>query len=244
MKLRVSAALVVAAVVLAAPVAGSAHFILQQPKSALEENQLGDPQKLGPCGGTTANPGKPTGTVTPVTGGDMLHVQVKETIYHPGHFRLALTSVEKPSLSDDGLPGDVLAALKDDKPSPALSAYYRSIAPELAGLREQIGKLESEEKAIRAAFPQTLVTVSMAQPRMVRVLPRGNWLDDSGEQVQPGTPAFLADPGVKDRLVEDGSLRRFVNVYLNDEDVRFIGGLDAEVSDGDQVVVLPAVAGG
>ena len=54
--------------------------------------------------------------------------------------------------------------------------------------------------------------------------------------------------GIKERLVEDkdGSdeLRRFVNVYVNDEDVRFIGGLDAELSDGDQVVVLPAVAGG
>ena len=41
-----------------------------------------------------------------------------------------------------------------------------------------------------------------------------------------------------------GDLRRFVNVYVNDEDVRFIGGLEAELSDGDQVVVLPAVAGG
>ena len=51
-------------------------------------------------------------------------------------------------------------------------------------------------------------------------------------------------PGLKDRLIEDGDLRRFVNVYINDEDVRFIGGLDAELSDGDQVVVLPAVAGG
>lgn len=55
-------------------------------------------------------------------------------------------------------------------------------------------------------------------------------------------------PGIKDRLVEDKSgtveLRRFVNVYINDEDVRFIGSLDAELSDGDQVVVLPAVAGG
>jgi sulfur-carrier protein len=55
-------------------------------------------------------------------------------------------------------------------------------------------------------------------------------------------------PGIKERLVEtkDGSidLRRFVNVYVNDEDVRFIGGLEAELSDGDQVVVLPAVAGG
>ncbi len=51
-------------------------------------------------------------------------------------------------------------------------------------------------------------------------------------------------PGIKDRLVEDGDLRRFVNVYVNDEDVRFLGGLEAPVSDGDQVVVLPAVAGG
>ena len=51
-------------------------------------------------------------------------------------------------------------------------------------------------------------------------------------------------PGLKDRLVENGDLRRFVNLYVNDEDVRFIGGLGAELSDGDQVVVLPAVAGG
>ena len=51
-------------------------------------------------------------------------------------------------------------------------------------------------------------------------------------------------PGIKDRLLENGDLRRFVNVYVNDEDVRFIGGLEAELSDGDQVVVLPAVAGG
>ncbi|WP_121254725.1 MoaD/ThiS family protein [Nocardioides ferulae] len=51
-------------------------------------------------------------------------------------------------------------------------------------------------------------------------------------------------PGIKERLIDAGDLRRFVNVYVNDEDVRFIGGLEAELSDGDQVVVLPAVAGG
>ena len=51
-------------------------------------------------------------------------------------------------------------------------------------------------------------------------------------------------PGLRERLVEDGQLRRFVNVYLNDEDVRFLGGLDAPVKDGDTVTVLPAVAGG
>ncbi len=50
--------------------------------------------------------------------------------------------------------------------------------------------------------------------------------------------------GLRDRLVDDSGLRRFVNVYLNDEDVRFLGGLDAPVSDGDTVTVLPAVAGG
>ncbi|WP_110181893.1 MoaD/ThiS family protein [Nocardioides solisilvae] len=51
-------------------------------------------------------------------------------------------------------------------------------------------------------------------------------------------------PGIGERLLDGGDLRRFVNVYVNDEDVRFIGGLQAELSDGDQVVVLPAVAGG
>ena len=52
------------------------------------------------------------------------------------------------------------------------------------------------------------------------------------------------DNGLKDRLIADGTLRRFVNVYLNDEDVRFLGGLETPVKDGDTVTVLPAVAGG
>ena len=51
-------------------------------------------------------------------------------------------------------------------------------------------------------------------------------------------------PGIQERLIEGGKLRRFINVYLNDEDVRFVGGLDAKLSDGDNVTILPAVAGG
>lgn len=52
-------------------------------------------------------------------------------------------------------------------------------------------------------------------------------------------------PGLRGRLVdEEQGLRRFVNVYLNDEDVRFLDGLDTPVSEGDTVTVLPAVAGG
>jgi len=50
--------------------------------------------------------------------------------------------------------------------------------------------------------------------------------------------------GVKARLVDDGELRRFINVYVNDEDVRFTGGLGTPLADGDVVVILPAVAGG
>jgi molybdopterin converting factor small subunit len=51
-------------------------------------------------------------------------------------------------------------------------------------------------------------------------------------------------PGIQDRIVDEAGLRRFVNVYLNDEDVRFLDGIDTQVSDGDVVTVLPAVAGG
>ena len=52
-------------------------------------------------------------------------------------------------------------------------------------------------------------------------------------------------PGITSRvLTEDGGLHRFVNVYVNDEDVRYLGSLETEVRDGDTVSILPAVAGG
>jgi sulfur-carrier protein len=95
------------------------------------------------------------------------------------------------------------------------------------------------------------MTIEVRIPTILRTYTDGEKAV-SGEGASLG--ALLDDleanhPGIKDRLVEakDGGtidLRRFVNVYVNDEDVRFIGGLDAELSDGDQVVVLPAVAGG
>ncbi|MBO0677923.1 MoaD/ThiS family protein [Mycolicibacterium sp. S2-37] len=53
--------------------------------------------------------------------------------------------------------------------------------------------------------------------------------------------------GISERLIDPdraGKLHRFVNIYVNDEDVRFSGGLDTEISDGDSVTILPAVAGG
>ncbi|MFI9394768.1 MoaD/ThiS family protein [Streptomyces bauhiniae] len=74
-----------------------------------------------------------------------------------------------------------------------------------------------------------------------------------GQKAVDGTGETLADlfadletrhAGIQGRVVDGGQLRRFVNVYLNDEDVRFVDGIDTKLSDGDTVTILPAVAGG
>jgi hypothetical protein len=75
-----------------------AHFVLISPAASLVQDRLGDPQKIGPCGGvsanptrgTPANPGVPSGAVTTVKGGTQLPLMVQETIFHPGHYRVAL----------------------------------------------------------------------------------------------------------------------------------------------------------
>lgn len=90
-----------AAATLLLPAAAFAHFQLLAPASALVENPLGDPQKMAPCGGVTGNPGTPTNAVTAVRGGDMLHVKVAETVFHPGHYRIALAVKDRKELPAD-----------------------------------------------------------------------------------------------------------------------------------------------
>ena len=51
-------------------------------------------------------------------------------------------------------------------------------------------------------------------------------------------------PGMKERLLDDKGIRRFVNVYLGDEDVRFLDGLDTSLEAGDELSIIPAIAGG
>lgn len=53
-----------------------------------------------------------------------------------------------------------------------------------------------------------------------------------------------AHPGLRDRLLDDKGIRRFVNVYLGDEDVRFLEGLDTPLKAGDELSIIPAIAGG
>ena len=62
-----------------------------------------------------------------------------------------------------------------------------------------------------------------------------------GELIQNLEAAHV---GIGERLLENEEVRRFINIYVNDEDIRFSGGLATEVADGDTIVILPAVAGG
>ena len=85
------ARLLAAVLVVVAPAVVSAHFRLLEPASWLIENDRGDPQKAGPCGGTNADWGKPSyNVVGKAVGGQKLHLKIQETVYHPGHYRVAL----------------------------------------------------------------------------------------------------------------------------------------------------------
>ena len=79
-----------------------------------------------------------------------------------------------------------------------IAAEYRRITPALDGIRNQISDLQKQKGELEAQIPYSLTTVSTL-PRTTRVLPRGNWMDDSGEIVEPMIPAFLGDLGIKNR---------------------------------------------
>lgn len=79
----------------------SAHFRLIEPEQWIEQSPNGDPQKAAPCGGTSADPGKPTNKVTRVQGGDKMHIKILETVYHPGFYRIALAVNSRAELPKD-----------------------------------------------------------------------------------------------------------------------------------------------
>ncbi|HKB09763.1 MAG TPA: SCE4755 family polysaccharide monooxygenase-like protein [Vicinamibacterales bacterium] len=101
------------AVVVLAQVAADAHFRLLEPASWLIEDERGDPQKGGPCGGTNTNWGTPSYAIGKATGGQKLHIKVQETIYHPGHYRVAL-AVNSPT----ELPLDPKTEVRDTERGP------------------------------------------------------------------------------------------------------------------------------
>jgi mono/diheme cytochrome c family protein len=132
-----------------------------------------------------------------------------------GRFRLDLSTAERPGLGDAGLPDAVVRALRTpaEGRSPAqqaaLADYYRGIAPELAAIRERIAGLTRQREEIERSEPQTLVSMA-GPPREVRVLKRGNWLDEGGEVVRPGTPASLSPLNVTGRAATRVDLARWL----------------------------------
>ena len=90
--------------------------------------------------------------------------------------------------------GEILAvplAKRSDEQKKTLAAHYRTFAPELAAARKELVDLKERIKRLEKAFPTSLVSVRLGKPRTVRILPRGNWQDESGPEVQPTVPARL-----------------------------------------------------
>jgi sulfur-carrier protein len=90
------------------------------------------------------------------------------------------------------------------------------------------------------------MAVTVKIPAQLRIATDGEEeLEVEGATVGEALDAvFDAHDELRERITEDGTLRRFVNVYVSGDDIRFRDGLDTELSDGDEVTILPAVAGG
>ncbi len=92
-----------------------------------------------------------------------------------------------------------------------------------------------------------MATVSVRLPTVLRPAANGqSAVEAKGASVGDVVSSLIADyPDLAENLVDnDGGIRKFVNVYVNDEDIRFIQKLETPVADGDEVAILPAVAGG
>ena len=88
--------------------------------------------------------------------------------------------------------------------------------------------------------------VTVKIPAQLRAVTEGEGeIEVEGATVGEALDAvFDEHDDLRERITEDGGLRRFVNVYVSGEDIRFRDGLETELSDGDEVTILPAVAGG
>lgn len=142
-------------------------------------------------------------TVSDIAGGEnsSLTISLLQNLDNPQHtigrFRLSVATSPRPIRADQAPPPNIAALLaiaadqRNDAQKNELAAHFRSITPTLDAARSQLAEREKARKDLEARIPSTLITASV-QPRMVRVLKRGNWMDDSGEEVTPAFPAVLS----------------------------------------------------
>lgn len=115
-----------------------------------------------------------------------------------GRFRLgATTEPGRVRMPTSTVPADIVAAIKkpakerNSETQRKVTAHFRSIAPEFAPMRQSLAGEKSSRDALLASLPQCLVSESMPTPRVVRVLPRGDWTKKDGEIMEPATPGYL-----------------------------------------------------
>lgn len=154
------------------------------------------------------------------TGESTVTVTLKQSHGNPQHtlgrFRLAVSRDATPVKAFGvGLPRavrDLLAvpaAKRNESQRAELARHYRSVAPALELRRKEFAETKSAREALQKKIVTTLVTVAV-EPRAVRVLPRGNWMDDSGELVLPGVPASLPQPSATEGRLTRLELARWI----------------------------------
>lgn len=132
--------------------------------------------------------------------------QSKYAKHNIGRFRLSLTESESPTLTGGiDVPLEVQRALsvteakRNDAQNQQIAAHFESIAPELEPHRKNLADWQKRLETIDAGVRTMLVSESLEEPRITRILPRGNWLDETGEIVEPAVPEFLTHASIEGR---------------------------------------------
>ncbi len=130
-----------------------------------------------------------------------------------GRFRISMTSHPLP-VGVSQIPPPTIAAVlalaeRNEAQRNELAVYHRSIAPVLEPQRAKLKDLELSKAALDKQIPTTLVT-NAVMPRSVRVLKRGNWMDDTGDEMRPAFPAFLAPPPAADQRLTRRDLAEWI----------------------------------
>lgn len=142
-----------------------------------------------------------------IADGDRLIVDLEHNAveYHNiGRFALATSQQADPVLaSQQSLKADLQAVVRlwpevSAEQRNQLAAHFRTITPLLADTRQQVKQIEQSLEQLKQKIPQTLVTRTQ-KPRTIKVLARGDWMDDSGETVNPSVPHFLPQVAAADR---------------------------------------------
>lgn len=151
--------------------------------------------------------------------GAVLSLVLDQNLDNPGHnigcFRVFASTAPRPLKASEAIPAEIAvlvaipSAERSEQQTKTLAAWYRSTAPQLQAEREQLAAAEKERAGIESALPSTLITESVA-PRMVRILPRGNWMDESGEVVTPALPAVFAREPAADRRLTRLDLAKWI----------------------------------